>query len=375
MCPQTLKFFLVCAHTQFKKISTFAPSEVNRIKALIFAARVTSKFGHTLKKLHQISYRQVKNKAVIGIDIGGTGTKLAIVDESGQILERSSFDTQARRGAENFIAALTEAVDELRQRVNGTHEMLGIGIGAPACDELAGTITGAANLPFTETLPVRQLVEERCGLRTRLVNDANVAAIGEGQFGGAKGMKNYALVTLGTGLGSGVIVDGKVVIGNHGLASEFGHTFVVRNGRRCGCGQRGCLETYVSATGIKRTVFELMCEYTVDSPLRNYSFHQLSARDITRAAQAGDFLAQEAFRLTGEMLGYKIADLIVLFDPQAVFLAGGLALAGALILDPARESLEKHTINMFKGKSELKFSELGSEDAALLGAASLIYKS
>lgn len=316
----------------------------------------------------------MKNKAVIGIDIGGTGTKLAIVDEEGRILERSSFDTQAKKGGSSFIAAIADAVVELQQRVTSSHTILGIGIGAPACDELAGTISGAANLPFTETLPVRQLVEEQCGLRTRLANDANVAAIGEGQFGGAKGMSNYALITLGTGLGSGVIVDGKVVIGNHGLASEFGHTFVVRNGRKCGCGQNGCLETYVSATGIKRTVFELMSQYTVDSPLRNYSFHQLSARDITQAAQAGDFLALEAFKLTGETLGYKIADLIVLFDPQAVFLAGGLALAGPLILDPARESLEKHTIAMFKGKSELKLSELGSEDAALLGAASLIYK-
>lgn len=316
----------------------------------------------------------MKNNAVIGIDIGGTGTKLAIIDESGQILERSSFDTQAQRGGEKFISAITSSVFELQQRMSDTHAIIGIGIGAPACDELSGTISGAANLPFTETLPVRQLVEDQCGLPTRLANDANVAAIGEGQFGGAKGMNNYALVTLGTGLGSGVIVDGKVVIGNHGLASEFGHTFVVRDGRKCGCGQNGCLETYVSATGIKRTVFELICQTTYDSPMRNYSFHQLSARDITQAAQDGDFLAQEAFRLTGEMLGYKIADLIVLFDPQAVFLAGGLALAGPLILDPARKSLEKHTIAMFKGKSELKLSELGSEDAALLGAASLIYR-
>lgn len=315
----------------------------------------------------------MKNKVVIGIDIGGTGTKLALVDEAGSILERSHFDTQAQRGGENFIKAITGAIGTLQQRFAPTYDIIGVGIGAPACDELAGTITGAANLPFTETLPVRQLVEAQTGLRTRLANDANVAAIGEGQFGGAKGMKNYALVTLGTGLGSGVIVEGKIVIGNHGLASEFGHTFVVRNGRRCGCGQQGCLETYVSATGIKRTVFELLCEHTVDSTLRNYSFHQLSARDITQAAQAGDWLAQEAFRLTGEMLGYKIADLIVLFDPQAVFLAGGLALAGSLILDPARQSLEKHTITMFKGKAELRLSELGSEDAALLGAASLIY--
>ena len=316
----------------------------------------------------------MKRKAVIGIDIGGTGTKLAIIDEVGTILERSSFDTQARQGGTNFIAAITEAVATLQQRMISSHDIIGIGIGAPGCDELAGTISGAVNLPFSETLPVRQLVEERCGLRTRLANDANVAAIGEGQFGGAKGMSNYALITLGTGLGSGVMVDGKIVIGNHGLASEFGHTFVVRQGRNCACGQQGCLETYVSATGIKRTVFELMAQLTVDSLLRNYSFNQLSARDITQAAQAGDFLAREAFRLTGEMLGYKIADLIVLFDPQAVFLAGGLALAGPLILDPARESLEKHTIAMFKGKSELRLSELGSEDAALLGAASLIYK-
>jgi glucokinase len=347
------------------------------MKALIFAARVASKFGRTLKKLHQISYRQVKNKAVIGIDIGGTGTKLAIIDESGQILERSSYDTQSRKGAAPFIAGLTEAVNELRNRVAASNEIIGIGIGTPACNEMEGTITGAANMPFpdTETVPVRQLVAERCGLPTRLANDANVAALGEGQFGGAREMKNYILITLGTGVGSGVIVDGKIVIGQHGLASEFGHTFVVRDGRSCGCGQKGCIETYASATGIKRTVFELMSTYTQDSPLRNFSFHQLSARDITQAAKAGDFLAQEAFRLTGEILGYKIADLMVLFDPKAVFLAGGLALAGSLILDPARESLEKHTMPMFKGKCEIRLSQLGSEDAALLGAASLIYRS
>jgi glucokinase len=310
---------------------------------------------------------------VIGIDVGGTSTKLALVDAEGRILGRSSFDTQARRGGSNFVAAICETAEALYQTVSATHHLLGIGIGTPSCDEVNGTITGAANMPFTETVPLRQLVEDHFNLSTQLVKDANSSALGEMQYGGAKGMSNFILLTLGTGLGSGLVINGRTISGVHGLASELGHISADRNGRYCNCGQRGCLETYVSAPGIKRTVFELMANHTQPSVLRDASFNSMTASDITAAAKAGDAIAQEAFRITGDILGYKIADMVLHLDPQAIFLAGGLAQAGDLILIPANESLKKNLMVMFQNKVTIQLSALGSEDAALLGAASLIW--
>ncbi len=315
----------------------------------------------------------MKIATVIGIDIGGTSTKLALIDRDGKILARSAFNTHERQGGANFVDSICKATETLIHTHQNSHQVLGIGIGTPACDEKNGAISGAANLPFRETVPVRRLVEEQINLPVRLVKDANASALGEGQFGGAKGMQNFALLTLGTGLGSGLVVEGRVINGNHGLASEFGHTKVVKDGRQCGCGQKGCLETYVSATGLKRTVMELLAQRNDASALRSKSFDRLSAKDLTEAAEAGDSIAREAYRVTGEMLGYKIVDLIVMHDPEAIFLAGGLALAGDWLLQPTREAQKHYTLDMFKGRTEIYLSNLGSEDAALLGAASLIW--
>jgi glucokinase len=310
---------------------------------------------------------------VIGIDVGGTSTKLALVDAEGRILGRSNFDTQARRGGDNFVAAICSTAETLYQTVAATHQLLGVGIGTPSCDEFNGTITGAANMPFSETVPVREMIEAHFHLPTRLVKDANSSALGEMQYGGAKGMSHFVLLTLGTGLGSGLVTSDRTISGAHGLASELGHTSVDRNGRQCNCGKRGCLETYVSAPGIKRTVFELMATQTKPSVLRDMTFNTMTSTDITAAAKAGDFIALEAFRITGDILGYKIADLVLHLDPQAIFLAGGLAQAGDLILNPTNESLERNLLTMFQSKVTVQLSALGSEDAALLGAASLIW--
>lgn len=247
----------------------------------------------------------------------------------------------------------------------------GIGIGAPSSNERTGTIAHTANLIFQEPVPIRDIFARRFGLPSYLVKDANASALGEYRFGGARGMNNFALLTLGTGLGCGIFINGAHVPGYSGLASELGHITVTTGGRQCGCGRRGCLETYVSATGIRRTVFELMATELEESELRRYSFPELTAHHIAEAAAQGDRLARMAFDYTGDILGSKIADLAAAIEPEAVFLSGGLAQAGELLLEPTRRSLERNLLHLMQGGIQVLPSQLGANDAALLGAASL----
>ncbi len=312
-------------------------------------------------------------RTAVSIDIGGTHTKLALVSDSGRISHRLTLDTRSSRSIESYLSALFEAIAGLvTQAASENMPAKGIGIGAPACNEHKGTIAHAANLLFKEPFPIRQEVSERFSLPVILLKDSSAAALGEQRHGGAGGMQNFALITLGTGLGSGLICEGKLVRGARGLASEFGHAIVDPGGRECGCGRRGCLETYVSATGIVRTAFALLAERKADSVLRGMSYRDTTAEDLFMAAGQKDPIALEAFERTGKILGLKLNDLVVAFEPEAIFLSGGLARAGELLLEPARKALQEHALHLMRGKVKLLLSELGAHDAALLGAGCTI---
>ena len=308
----------------------------------------------------------------IGIDIGGTSSKIGLVDQDGRLLARRSLDTQATSDSEGFTRALADIALEILRDARLDGRVLGIGIGAPGVDERAGTIAAAANLPFREPFALGDLLAQQTGLPARLVKDSSAAIVGERTFGGAKGMDHFILITLGTGLGSALMIHGKVITGSNGLASEYGHSPAVPNGRQCNCGKLGCLETYVSAPGVKRTVYELLATFKSDSPLRQVPFQQMDARMIFEAAERGDALAQEAFRRTGHLLGRAIAGLIVLLDPQAVFLAGGLIQAGPLLFNAVEAGLDEHLLPMFKGSCRILPSSLGGEDTGILGAAAMM---
>lgn len=310
----------------------------------------------------------------IGIDIGGTSSKIGLVDQQGNLLARRSLDTQATSDAGSFTDLLASAIQDMINTHPAQGKILGIGIGAPGVDEHAGTIAAAANLPFKEPFALAALLEQKIGIRARLVKDSSAAILGERAFGGAKGMDHFILITLGTGLGSALMIHGKVITGSNGLASEYGHSPAVVDGRQCNCGRSGCLETYVSATGIKRTVFELMATLKIDSPLRQIPYNDLTARMIFDAAEAGDPLALEAFEQTGAILGRAITSLIVLLDPEAVFLAGGLIQAGHTLFDAVDRGIEKHLLNMFKGSCRVLPSSLGGEDTGILGAAAMMWQ-
>lgn len=254
-------------------------------------------------------------------------------------------------------------------------EILGFGIGAPMGNINKGTIEYAANLPWKGIVPLADLFARHTPLPVIVTNDANAAAVGEMVFGGARGMKNFVVITLGTGLGSGFVVDGKLVYGHDGFAGELGHTTIRpgRSDRDCGCGRKGCLETYVSATGLKRTVLQLMAERLDDSELRKLSFEELDSKLICEAARRGDPIALEAFEQTGAMLAFSLANVTVHTNPEAIFLFGGLALAGELIFEPTRRHLEEDILYIYRGRVKLLPSELSTQNAAVLGASSLVW--
>lgn len=311
----------------------------------------------------------------IGIDIGGTTTKIGLVNQAGQLLDRRALDTQVLNDASSFTLGLAKTVKEMVASCPGGQPILGIGIGAPGVDEHAGTIAAAANLPFREPIPLAKLLQAETGLESRLIKDSTAAILGERAFGGAVGMNHFILITLGTGLGSALMLNGQIVSGSNGLASEYGHSIAVADGRECNCGQKGCLETYVSATGIRRTVLEVMSQKKGDSPLRAIPFHELEARTIFEAARSGDAIALEAFEQTGLILGQALTGLIVLLDPQAIFLAGGLIQAGSFLFDAVERGIQKHLLTMFKGSCKILPSSLGGEDTGILGAAAMMWPS
>ncbi len=314
-------------------------------------------------------------KAAIGIDIGGTNTVLGIVDMDGNIIGRNAMPTITGRDYHQYMNALSDLIVGTIAKADSGIDIMGIGVGAPNGNYYNGTIEFAPNLKFEGVVPVVEFLRSKFDYKVIvLTNDANAAAIGEMIYGGAKGMKDFIMITLGTGVGSGIVVNGEMVYGHDGFAGEIGHTIFDPNGRDCGCGRKGCLETYASATGIKRTVFELLASMIEPSVLRSISFDDLSAKMIDEAARKGDKIALEAFDYTGEVLGLKLADAIAHTSPEAIFLFGGLAQAGDLIFEPTKYYMEEQMLSIYRNKIKLLPSKLPPGDAAILGSSALVWK-
>ncbi len=310
---------------------------------------------------------------VIGIDVGGTNTVVGIVDKRGQILRNGSLATSKHAEVEEYLDELAEVIEELIENTASKDQIKGIGVGAPNGNYFNGSIEFAPNLRWKGVIPFAQLLEDRVGIPVALTNDANAAAIGEMTYGAARGMKDFIVITLGTGVGSGIVVNGQLVYGSDGFAGELGHVIVRRNtGRQCGCGRIGCLEAYTSATGVARTAREyLELKPSAETQLRNIPIDKITSKDVYDAAKAGDELAIEIFNFTGEMLGEAFADFVAFSSPEAIILFGGLARAGDMIMDPIKESMEKNLLTIYKDKVQLLFSELKESDAAVLGASAL----
>lgn len=310
---------------------------------------------------------------VVGIDVGGTNTVVGIVDKRGQILKGGSIKTAKHVNVENYLDELTELINDLISETTTKDQIKGIGAGTPNGNYFTGSIEFAPNLPWKGVIPFAQMLEDRIGIPVALTNDANAAAIGEMTYGAARGMKDFIVITLGTGVGSGIVVNGQLVYGHDGFAGELGHVIMRRNnGRLCGCGRTGCLEAYASATGVARTAREyLEIRPEAKTLLRNIPVEDITSKDVAEAANAGDELAKEIFHYTGSMLGEAFADFVAFSSPEAIILFGGLSKAGDLIMDPIHESMERNLLPIFRNKVKLLFSELKESDAAVLGASAL----
>lgn len=314
----------------------------------------------------------MKKKVAIGIDVGGTNTVFGFVDEAGECVYESSILTLSDQDADQLFNRLFKKIDDDFIKYSSDYELIGIGIGAPNANYYKGTVELPPNLNWG-IVNVLKIAKKYSPLPSAITNDANAAAIGEMIFGAAKEMKDFIVITLGTGLGSGIVVNGELVYGSDGFAGEIGHTIVDPNGRECGCGRKGCLETYASASGIRRTVYELIATTNIPSELRNLSYNQLTSKDIADAANNGDKLALAAFDFTAKILGLKLADSVAHLSPEAIILFGGLALAGDLIFVPAKRYMEEYMLNIFKNKVKLLPSALPGAHAAVLGASALIW--
>lgn len=328
-------------------------------------------------------------KLAIGIDIGGINTAFGLVDEAGNVYAESVISTRKYPLLEDYptyVNDLSEALQTLCDSLTFEYELVGIGIGAPNANIYSGMIEQPANLwkfRKEETdrneqrrfFPLAEDLSKRFnGLQVLITNDANAATIGEMVYGNAKGMKDFIMITLGTGLGSGFVSNGQMIYGHDGFAGEFGHVIVERDGRICGCGRKGCLEAYVSATGIKRTAFELMATMNDASPLREIPFSEFDSALISAAAEKGDPIALECFRLTGERLGRALADAVTVTSPEAIFLFGGLAKAGKWIFEPTARYMEENMMFAYKNKVKLLPSGIQGKNAAILGASALIWQ-
>jgi glucokinase len=312
-------------------------------------------------------------KLVLGVDIGGTNTKSGYVNREGNCLASTSIPTHGDRPADEFFNRLWGECTRLFDGLPEKCEVVGIGIGAPNANFYKSTIEHPPNLGW-EYVDVRAEIGKYSNAPVAVTNDANAAALGEMLFGAAQGMKNFIVITLGTGLGSGIVANGELIYGADGFAGEIGHTTVVPNGRRCRCGNRGCLETYCSASGLCRTVQELLCDTTEPSELRNVSFAKLTAKMVCKSAEHGDRLALQAFESCGETLGLKLADSVAHLSPEAIILVGGMAAAGDLIFAPTKRSLEKYVFPTFRNKVKILPTRLKKGSTAILGASALIWK-
>ncbi len=313
----------------------------------------------------------MKKPATLGIDIGGTNTTLGLVDAEGNCVYEESFPTHAHESFSIFHLRLIKKITAIQEKYGDQYEVVGIGAAAPTGNYSRGVIEAPSNFKWGKVDFVN-ILSSHYHLPVAITNDAKAAALGEMEYGAARGMQNFMVVTLGTGVGSGIVVNGQLIYGHDGLAGEFGHTTVEHGGRQCGCGRLGCLETYVSSRGICRTVFELLARSTCASELRQISFNDLTSEKIYHAALRRDPLAVQAFEYTGKILGRALADAVTYFSPQAIILYGGLAKSGELLLAPTRRYFESSLLDIYKSKIAVLVSKVANGSAAVLGASALI---
>lgn len=324
-------------------------------------------------KIHGIMENEAEKPYVIGLDMGGTNSIFGIVDQRGTIKAQTAIKTKAYPDVHDYVAAAVEALQPALDVVGGIEQIRGLGIGAPNGNFYTGNIEYAANLVWPGVVPIAQLFQEALGIPTRVTNDANAAAMGEMTYGVARGMKNFIMITLGTGVGSGIVVDGKVVYGSDGFAGELGHLVVdhTSEGRSCGCGRSGCLETYCSATGVARTAREILEKSTQPSKLRELNPAEITSFDVFQAAEAGDAVALEIFEFTGKLLGTACADFATFNSPEAFVFFGGLTKAGDYLMEPLRKAYDENVLSLYKNKAKLLVSALNGSEAAVLGASAL----
>lgn len=311
---------------------------------------------------------------VLGMDIGGTNTVYGLVDAQGHVLHSGSLKTAAYSQVEEYVHACSTAIRPLLEAAGGAAHVKGLGIGAPNGNYYRGTVELAPNLPWKGIIPMAQLFKEELGLPVALTNDANAAAIGEMTYGAARGMKDFIMITLGTGVGSGIVVGGQLVYGHDGFAGELGHVTVQPGGRLCGCGRHGCLEAYCSATGVARTAREELEQSSEPSQLRTLSPNDLTSKDVAQAAQQGDALARRVFERTGAILGQALANFVAFSSPEAFIFFGGLAKAGDLLFRPTQQAMEENLLPIYRGKVRFLLSAMRDADAAVLGASALAWE-
>jgi glucokinase len=312
---------------------------------------------------------------VVGVDIGGTGTKFGIVDKDGNVLFSSEMSTKKHLQVNTFIDELHEHLSEMIEKVGGFGRIKGIGIGAPNGNIYTGTIEYAPNLPWKGIIPFAKMVQDKFKIPVKLTNDANAAAVGEMMYGAAKGMKDFIMITLGTGVGSGIVAGGQLIYGHDGFAGELGHTIIIPDGRlHLGTGKKGSLESYASATGVAQSAKEILTQSDRPSSLRALALESISSKDVYEAAVKGDEVALEVFELTGKILGMSLANFIMFSSPEAIILFGGLTKAGDMILKPTREHMEANLIEIFQNKVKILISHLKESDAAILGASALMWE-
>lgn len=316
----------------------------------------------------------LSNELAIGIDIGGTNTKYGLVNHRGDIIAKGDIRTDIHSQVESFIEALYEVLQPIMHEHSSEGRVKGIGIGAPNGNYYTGTIDYAPNLQWEGIVPIAKMVTQKFGLPAALTNDANAAAVGEMNYGAARGMRDFIMITLGTGVGSGIVANGQLIYGHDGFAGELGHTIIRPGGRKhWSTALDGSLEAYCSATGIVLTAKELLEGSNEKSLLRSYSIDEMTSKDIYDCAMKGDAIAKEVYRFTGQILGESLANFIMFSSPEAIILFGGVIKAGDLIMEPTREHMEKNLLPIFQNKVKLVFSELQEADAAILGASALVW--
>ncbi len=317
--------------------------------------------------------QQVLKPYVIGLDLGGTNSVFGIVDSRGEIKATTAIKTQGYDNVEDYVDACVNALEPVIEQVGGIGQIKAMGIGAPNGNYYNGTIEFAPNLSWGHDgiVPLADMFKQRLGIPVALTNDANAAAIGEMIYGVARGMKNFIMITLGTGVGSGIVVNGQLVYGSDGFAGELGHVIVRRDGRPCGCGRKGCLETYCSATGVARTARELLSSTDQPSSLRELNPDEITSLDVAIAAEKGDKLANDIYEFTGRILGEACSDFAAFSSPEAFIFFGGMTKAGDLIMKPIKKAYDENVLKIYKDKAQFLVSGLEGSSAAVLGASAV----